>query len=44
MINKTASVMLEAMVLNASVGSTRLFVASEIGLVMGTATRVAVGS
>ena len=44
MINGTASVMLEAMVLHASVGSTGLFVASEIGIFMGTATRVVVGS
>ena len=44
MINGTASVMLEAMVLHASVGSTGLFVASEIGIFIETATRVVVGS
>ena len=44
MINGTASVMLGTMVFNASVGSTALFVASYIGLFMGTATRVVVGS
>ena len=38
------SVMTEKMVLNASLGSTGVLVASEIGLLLGTATMMVVGS
>ena len=43
MINGRASVMSETMVLNYSVGSSEVLVASDVGFMLGASTRMVVG-